>query len=279
MIRRGIEYSADPLGPTLLDLYLPDGVARPPLVVWVHGGSFVSGDRVTLPDTLSPGSVFGALNSAGLACASIDYRLAPAARYPAPIEDTRAALAFLTERAERYGYDARRLGLWGESAGGLLALLAGLGAAVAGAGSVAGPVVGAIVGWYPVTDILAMPMFSDAGSLAEAPEFALFGASPKAVAELAAEASPINLVSAAAPPVLLVHGEADATVPVSQSLRLHERLLAAGADSTLRVIPGADHCFKGHPDIRALLDESVTFLAEHFAERPAGNAGDTAPDA
>jgi acetyl esterase/lipase len=263
VIRRGIEYSADPLGPTLLDLYLPDGVARPPLVVWVHGGSFVSGDRVTLPATLSPGSVFGALNSAGLACASIDYRLAPAARYPAPVEDTRAALAFLTGRAERYGYDGRRLGLWGESAGGLLALLAGLST----------PGVGAVVGWYPVTDILAMPVFSGAGPLAEAPEFALFGASPKAVAELAAEASPINRVTAAAPPVLLVHGEADRTVPVSQSLRLHERLLAAGADSTLLVVSGADHCFEGHPDIRGLLDESVGFLVEHLAGGMGGPDG------
>ena len=257
MIRRGIEYSADELGPTLLDLYLPDGVARPPLVVWIHGGSFVSGDRVALPGTLSPGSVFGALTAAGLACASIDYRLAPAARYPAPIEDVRAALAFLAGRERRYGYDAGRLGLWGESAGGLLALLAGL----------TTPGVGAVVAWYPVTDVLAMPEFADAGSLAEVPEFALFGASPKAVAELAIEASPISHIGSDAPPTLLVHGETDATVPVTQSQRMHERLVAAGADSALLVVPGADHCFEGHPDTGGLLAESVGFLARHLVRQ------------
>jgi acetyl esterase/lipase len=251
VIRRGIDYSAD-LGrePTLLDLYLPDGVARPPLVVWIHGGGFVSGDRVSLPATLSPGSVFGALTAAGLACASVDYRLAPAARYPAPIADVRTALAFLQARAGRYGYDGSRLGLWGESAGGLLALLAGLST----------PGVRAIVAWYPVTDILAMPAFSDAGSLAEAPEFGLFDASPKAVPELAVEASPITHVTAAAPPTLLVHGEADSDVPPSQSRRMHERMTRAGAEVTLRTVPGAGHCFAGHPDIPGLINEAVDFL-------------------
>lgn len=147
----------------------------------------------------------------------------------------------------------------GESAGGLLALFAGL----------TTPGVGAVVAWYPVTDVLAMPEFADAGSLAEVPEFALFGASPKAVAEIAIEASPISHIGPAAPPTLLVHGETDATVPVTQSLRMHERLTAAGADSTLVVVPGADHCFAGHPDTRGLLDESVEFLRRHLA-RPAG---------
>jgi acetyl esterase/lipase len=250
--------------PPLLDLYLPDGVARPPLVVWIHGGGFVSGDRVGLPHTLSPGSVFGALTSAGLACASIDYRLAPAARYPAPVQDVRAALAFLRGHGQRYGYDAERLGVWGESAGGLLALLGGL--------TVAG--VGAVVAWYPITDILAMPAFAraeqqhdgtSAATQAEIAEMALLGASPKAVAELAAEASPITHVTASAPPCLFVHGDADAEVPVSQSLRMHERMLEAGADSTLRLVPGAGHCFEDHADIPGLINEAVQFLRERLS--------------
>jgi acetyl esterase/lipase len=261
VIRRGIDYSSGTgHAPTLLDLYLPDGIIRPPLVVWIHGGSFVSGDRVALPPTLSPGSVFGALTAAGLACASIDYRLAPAARYPAPISDVRAALGFLQGRAKRYGYDAARLGVWGESAGGLLALLAGLTA----------PGVRAIAAWYPITDILAMPAFSDAETLAEVPEIALFGASPKAVADLAVEASPITHVTAAAPPTLLMHGAADAEVPVSQSLRMHERLRQAGAESTLRVVPGAGHCFEGYSDISGLINEAVDFLARTLRAADAG---------
>ena len=247
VIRRGLEYSAAPgSGPLLLDLYTPDGVARPPLVVWLHGGGFVGGDRVNLPNTLSPGSVFGALTAAGFACASVDYRLAPAARYPAPVQDVRAALRFLLERAPRYGYDAERLGVWGESAGGLLALLAAL----------TDPRVGAVVAWYPPTDILALPLAPGEQDR----EIALFGAPAKAVSDLAAEASPITYVTEAAPPSLLVHGDADARVPVSQSLRMHERLLDVGADSTLHVVPGADHCFENYADVPGLINESVDFL-------------------
>jgi len=251
VIRRGLEYSAAPgREPTLLDLYTPDGVAQPPLVVWIHGGGFVSGDRVGLPGTLSPGSIFGALTAAGLACASIDYRLAPAVRYPEPVRDVRAAVEFLLERAKRYGYDAERLGVWGESAGGLLALTAALTI----------PRVRAVVAWYPVTDILALP--HEPGE--QERESALLGAPAKSVPELAAEASPITHVTAAAPPSFLLHGDADGQVPVEQSLRMHERLLDVGADSTLRIVPGADHCFENYADIPALINASVDFLGSRL---------------
>jgi acetyl esterase/lipase len=183
-----------------------------------------------------------------------DYRLAPAARYPDPIDDVRAALAFLRGHGGRYGYDEARIGTWGESAGGLLALLAAF----------TMPGVSAVVGWYPVTDVLALPMFAGATNLAAVPEFALFGAPPHAVAELAREASPITHVTPAAPPCLLVHGEADPAVPAAQSRSLHEQLQAARADSTLHIVPGAGHCFEHHPDIPALINEAVDFLAAHL---------------
>lgn len=252
MIRRGLEYSAVAgFEPTLLDLYTPDGVARPPIVVWIHGGGFHSGDRVGLPETLSPGSIFGALTSAGFACASIDYRLAPAAPMPTPMDDVRAAVRFLVERAPRYGYDADRLGVWGESAGGLLALLAGL----------TMPEVKAVVAWYPVTDLLA---FAPTDPAEMEQESKLFGMRMKDARGPAIAASPITHVHAGAPPCLLVHGDADGEVPVSQSLRMHELLLDVGVDSTLRLVPGADHCFQRYPDVPGLLKESVDYLGSRL---------------
>lgn len=252
MIRRGLEFSAVPgFEPTLLDLYTPDGVARPPLVVWIHGGGFHSGDRVGLPGTLSPGSVFGALTAAGIACASIDYRLAPAAHPADQEKDVRSALRFLRERAERYGYDADRLGVWGESAGGLLALLAGLTV----------PQVKAVVAWYPVTD-LAEFLPADPAELERHSQ--LYGVPLKDARDLAVAASPVTHVTPAAPPVLLVHGDEDGEVPVSQSLRLHELLLDVGADSTLRIVPGADHCFQRYPDVSGLIKESVDYLGSRL---------------
>lgn len=252
MIRRGLEFSAvQGFEPTLLDLYTPDGVTRPPLVVWIHGGGFHSGDRVGLPDTLAPGSIFGALTAAGLACASIDYRLAPAARPADQAADVRAAVQFLQGRAPRYGYDPERLGVWGESAGGLHALLAGLTI----------PQVKAVVAWYPLTDLTEF-LPTDPADLER--QSALYGVQMKDARELAVAASPITHVHEGAPPCLLVHGDADGEVPVSQSLRLHELMLDAGVDSTLRIVPGADHCFVGYPDVPGLLKESVDYLGSRL---------------
>jgi acetyl esterase/lipase len=252
VIRRGLEFSAVPgFEPTLLDLYTPDGLPRPPLVVWIHGGGFHSGDRVGLPGTLSPGSIFGALTGAGFACASIDYRLAPAARPADQMADVRAAVRFLVQRAPRYGYDPERLGVWGESAGGLHALLAGLTI----------PQVKAVVAWYPVTDLVEF-LPTDPADLER--QSALYGVRMKDARELAVAASPIRQVGNSAPPVLLVHGDEDAEVPVSQSLRMHERLLDVGADSTLRIVSGADHCFERYPDVAGLLKESVDYLGSRL---------------
>jgi dipeptidyl aminopeptidase/acylaminoacyl peptidase len=145
--------------------------------------------------------------------------------------------------------NADRIGVWGESAGGTLAALAGL----------TGGRVSAVVGWYPLTDMLTAHADRD-GS----PEARLLGVRPSADPGRAAQASPITHVSAVAPPFLLMHGLADRTLPISHSERLHSLLIAAGARSTYRPITGADHCFENHHDIPGLIDESVTFLAKEL---------------
>ena len=127
VIYSGLTYAEIPgYRPLLLDLHVPDDAAGLPVVVWIHGGGFTAGDRRYLPPTLAPGSVFAALTGAGLACATVDYRLAAEADWPAQREDIAAAVSFLRATAGEYGLDAARIGLWGESAGGHLALMAGL---------------------------------------------------------------------------------------------------------------------------------------------------------
>jgi dipeptidyl aminopeptidase/acylaminoacyl peptidase len=83
--------------------------------------------------------------------------------------------------------------------------------------------------------------------------------------ERAEVASPVAYAGPAAPPVLLLHGTADTVVPFAQSERLHAALSAAGASSTLVPVPGAEHCFDGHPDIDGLLQRSVAFWREYLA--------------
>lgn len=107
--------------PLMLDLYLPQGVAgRLPVIVFLHGGGWSRGTRTTGPDFKR----FFAQD--GFAVASIDYRLTPAITFPANAEDVKTAIRWLRANASAHNLDAGRVGLWGTSAGGHLAAIAGL---------------------------------------------------------------------------------------------------------------------------------------------------------
>jgi acetyl esterase/lipase len=247
----GIGYAEiDGFRPLVLDLHVPDGVDHPPVVVWIHGGAFMSGDRRYLPWTYPPESVWASLNAAGIACATVDYRLTGEAGWPAQRDDIAAAIAFLRSRADTYGIDAARIATWGESAGGHLALMAGLG----------DPTIRCIVAYYPLTDIVALGQ--DPGAELEVYQF---GSQPPLTPDVARDASPINHITAASPPCLFVHGDADRLLPLAQSVSMHERLIEAGVHSTLRVVPGGDHCFDGYADVPGLIDEAVAYLRDHLA--------------
>lgn len=127
MIHQEVIYSrlAD-FRPLALDLHVPADVRSAPVVVWIHGGGFRAGDRRSLPHTVRPNAVFDALTTAGLACATIDYRLAGEAIWPAQRDDVNAAIDSIAAHADQYGIDADRVGIWGESAGAHLALMAAM---------------------------------------------------------------------------------------------------------------------------------------------------------
>ncbi|MCS7032436.1 MAG: alpha/beta hydrolase, partial [Phycisphaerae bacterium] len=106
-----------------LDLYLPPKPETPlPVVVWIHGGGWSSGSKDNPPAVR--------LTSQGYAVASINYRLTDSATFPAQIHDAKAAIRWLRAHADHYGLDPARIGVWGASAGGQLALLLGVGADV-----------------------------------------------------------------------------------------------------------------------------------------------------
>jgi acetyl esterase/lipase len=83
-------------GAQTLDLYLPAAAARHPLplAVFAHGGGVVSGDKTNLKPVF-----LNALASAGYAVASVNYRLAPAAKFPAQLEDVKCAIRYLRDKA------------------------------------------------------------------------------------------------------------------------------------------------------------------------------------
>jgi acetyl esterase/lipase len=237
-VRRDVVYG-EAGGETLrLDVATPDGQGPFPVVILVHGGGWSSGDKA---GTEKPGAGadirpwFEPLTAAGFVWVSINYRLAPANRWPACLEDTRAAVAWVRAHAAEFGGDPERIAIMGHSAGGHIALFA----AVATEGGAAP--VRAVVGCAAVSDLESDSRRRGGPS---ASLQALFGVaaemSPETLALLAAH-SPVNALKAGYPPALLLHGDADKTVTLDQSVAFRERVLAVGGDCELHVLPGAGH--------------------------------------
>jgi acetyl esterase/lipase len=172
--------------PLELDLYRPADASAPvPVIVYLHGGGWRRGSRRE-PLPVLGADFYRALAAQGFAVAAADYRLSGEARFPAPLEDTRAAIGWVREHAAEYGLDAGRVYAWGDSAGGHLALLA----ALTGAG------LGGVVAWFPVTDLAGLPDdVAAAGGLRDAGpdsrEARLLGAPAAEVPDLARQASPV----------------------------------------------------------------------------------------
>jgi acetyl esterase/lipase len=265
----GVPYAVIPgIRPLELDLYLPQGDRAAPVAVFLHGGGWRLGSRRSAGPAFPGPSLFEEVAQAGLAVASVDYRLSGEAVWPAQVHDAKAAVRWLRARASELGLDGDRVTAWGESAGGHLAALLGLtadDAALEGDVGVSGPSsrVSAVAAWYPPTDLAGFA--ADAGADprdAATREAQLLGAPPATNADAAAQASPVTHVSPAAPPFLLLHGEADRFVPHVQSQRLAAALCAAGADVDLHTYPGADHMWLGTPGVaRDALARTLSFLA------------------
>ncbi len=257
-----VPYSA-PAGfrPLELDLVLPPARRGPsPVVVFFHGGGWRFGDRRSVGPSYRTADVFARFVTAGIAVASVDYRLSGEARWPAQLHDARAAVAWLRRRGPEMGLDAERVVAWGESAGGHLASMLGL----TGPPVVEGPVgLTAVVAWYAPSDLVGLP--ADAHTDAardDTREALLLGSSIAADPEAAAQAGPLTHVSGSAPPFLLLHGRADRFVPVAQSERLHHALETAGASSSFTTYADADHLWLGAPDAAVdALDRTVAFVA------------------
>jgi acetyl esterase/lipase len=255
--------------PLLLDLYLPKARATHPLVIWIHGGGWSRGDSRGNGAITDFPAVLAGLAARGYVVASVNYRLSGEAKFPAQIQDVNAAIAYLKTNAARYGIDPARVLLWGGSAGGHLAALAALTCGAADyapepntgrlshkeAQAVTAPAVstcvqGAVI-WYGISEI---------GGYQSENVTALMGCD---CATKMALASPVNRVTAKAPPMLLIHGVADTEVPVEQSHALEARLKADAVPVQALYIPDVDHGFIGKTP-QATRDATLTALRTTF---------------
>jgi acetyl esterase/lipase len=237
--------------PLTLDVYArPKAGGAKPLVIYVHGGGWTGGTSRNAGAFADFPAVLADLAARGYVVASVNYRLAGEARFPAAIDDVRAAIRFLRAHAADYGIDKDRVAIWGGSAGGQLAALAAA-ECRAGDGKGESDCVQAAAIWYGVFDFTSLAPPAGAPPPAAAPgrpaggPVGYLGCAPAACADVAAKASPVTFVDAKDPPFLLVHGDQDRTVPVGQSREMFERLKAAGVKADYKELPGYDHSFIG----------------------------------
>ncbi|HVS33929.1 MAG TPA: alpha/beta hydrolase [Thermoanaerobaculia bacterium] len=243
-ITEALEYASVDGKPLLLDLRIPDGPGPHPVIIYLHAGAWITGDRTGGP----------AIRQArrGYAVASIDYRLAPQYTWPAQIEDTKAAVRWIRANAARFNLDPERIGVFGTSSGGHLAAVLGTSGGVpALEGLHLGHAqfssrVRAVVDFYGPTDLLRLeeqklPCFPLNGNLPFLPPSLLMGCPIQQCPERTATASPLTYITPDDPPFLIVQGLLDCLVPWRQSVILHDALKESGVDSTLILLPKGQH--------------------------------------
>jgi acetyl esterase/lipase len=232
-----------------LDLYLPPGVAGPlPVVIWTAGSAWMAdtGKRS------APG-IAARLNPAGYAVAGVSIRSSSQVHFPGQLHDIKAAIRWLRANAARYGLDADRIAIMGDSSGGWTAAMAALtgdASEMEGTIGIAGPRsdVQAAVAFYPPTDFLTMDTWAAQKCQmprchddATSPESRLVGCAIQTCADKVMAANPARYVTAADPPMMILHGGSDPLVPHNQGEQLYMALNKACRDASFISLPRAGH--------------------------------------
>jgi acetyl esterase/lipase len=239
-----------PAASHLFDLYKPRAATQPlALVVWVHGGGWRSGSKENVTQALR-------LVCGGYAVASIDYRLSDEATLPSQVHDVKAAVRHLRANATALGIDPGRIALFGSSAGGHLASLAGASEGVAAlenlslGNATTSSRVQAVVDWYGPTDFTRMDAQARAQGCpasnhgaADSAESQVLGCTvaDPACAAAARRANPATYADAGDPPFLIMHGAQDCVVARAQSTLLFNSLRNGGSCAQVRTVSGAAH--------------------------------------
>ena len=255
---RDVAYCHDDWGSQKLDLLYPTvSVTFPrPVVLWVHGGTWVTGDR---SDAYSNSFVAG-LRHAGFIVATLDFSQAPAHPFPAAQHDLTCGVRFLRAKAAQYGVDAADIGAMGGSSGGHLVQMLGVddgSAEFVDRGYLNfSSDVQAVASLWGVSDLTR----GDLGPGDQKKLPSIFGD-----ASTWAAASPIHYVRPGLPPFLFVHGNLDTDVPPQQSKRMNRALLAEGVTSSVIIVAHAEHRLKPaggaiSPALGTVVNDVVSFF-------------------
>ena len=217
------------------DLYLALNESKPtPIIINIHGGGWKSGSKDTQGG-------FSPFFKAGYAVANMEYRMSGQAKAPAAIEDTRCMLVYLIENAKKLNIDSNKIIIMGGSAGGHLALMGGLLANDhrfdMNCLSAKNIKVAAIIDKYGIMDVWDWTYGPEHKSSSPA-----FWLGDNAKNETFIQSvSPITYVTKSSPPIFIIHGDADPTVPYKQSVDLYKKLQELGVKSEFFKVPGGQH--------------------------------------
>lgn len=252
-------YAKTPEGDLQLDLYLPDNNRKDVLVIWIHGGAWRSGSKEDPPKLLL---------KHGYPMASINYRLSTEAAFPAQIHDIKAAIKFLRSKSKGFKFNADKIVLWGSSAGGHLAALAGLSnedeylEGTIGQLSVESSSVKGIIDFYgPANLTTILKQSTPLGLDVRIPALDLLLGRHDDEA-MQKKASPVFYIDENDPPVFIAHGEQDPQVPINQSVELYTRCIRSGVNADIHFVEGNGHGgygFENHIMEKLLLDWMAQF--------------------
>ena len=243
-----------------LDVYQKRNVTTPqPTLVYYHGGFWVAGNKEAAILALLPWLEMG------WNVVNVEYRLGAVALAPAALEDSLCALRFIAAPAQlmAYNIDPTKIVVTGESAGGHLALSLGMIPDSANldlecAANTPLPKVAMVIDWFGIYDV---PDVID-GPNRQPAAVRWFGSLPNRM-EIAKRVSPMTYVRAGLPPIMIVHGDADRTVPYPQAVKLKADLDRFKVPNELITIPGGGH---GNftPEQRTMIYAKIrAFLAQH----------------
>jgi acetyl esterase/lipase len=264
-----------------LDLYLPprNSNTANPFIVYMHGGGWSGGTARTTGTFEDWPSVLASLAAKGYVVASVDYRLSGEAKFPAAVQDIKAAIRWLRTNAATYRIDKNRGLVWGPSAGGHLAALVAMScgapelepivpqaprgqAQSATAAPLESDCVQAAVGWYGIYDLKLENARQGQG---ESGLGRFLGCNISNCPESTVRAAnPVSYVDPSDPPMLIIHGDADRTAPPEHSKTLYNLLKSKGVRTELILLPKIGHSWIGETH-QATIEASRTALEKTLA--------------
>jgi len=254
-----------------MDIYLPTGDGPFPVVVFIHGGAFLMGDKSM------EASNAAVMVSKGYAAVSINYRLSGEAKFPAQIQDCKTAIRFLRANASKYKLNPEKIASWGASAGGNLSALLGTSGGIAelegaelGNSTFSSKVI-ASVDWFGPINFLTMDAeasalgFTITTNSASSPESSLIGAAIQTIPAQVAKANPTTYISADDAAFFIQVGDADRNIPYTQSENFYNALkpVIGASNANFELIAGAGH---GGTQFTATsnMDKVVAFLDKYM---------------